>query len=400
MPKLLHIAAKDFRIIMRDKAAFLIMLAMPLALIFILGSALGGINESTAVNIDVAIVNDDTGDAGAEFADALTGIEDLQNLFNMTVRDDAEAVRAEVERGDLTAALIIPAEFSARLAAGTPVSLEVLQDPGAEIAAGIWAGVARAGAANLSAGQVIRLSVEDALAEAGVPAGAIDGATGGQTGGHQQYTFDAVAVEDLEVATEKQIPMVDFYAAGQTAMFVLFVSMFGAFTFAKERREQTLARVLVSPTTRIQVVGGKALGIFAVALAQLLVLFLGTTFIFGVDWGPNPFGTLVVGLAEALAAVGLGMTLAALGKTERAIGGIGPTAIMLFAAVGGSMVPTQFMPAWMKPIQSISPVYWSLDAFLALMRGASFASVLPSVAVLLAIGAVLFGVGVWRLRYE
>jgi hypothetical protein len=90
VPKLLHIAAKDFRIIIRDKAAFLIMLAMPLALIFILGSALGGIGESAATNIDVAIVNDDTGDAGEEFADALTGIEDLQNLFNMEVRDDAD----------------------------------------------------------------------------------------------------------------------------------------------------------------------------------------------------------------------------------------------------------------------------------------------------------------------
>jgi ABC-2 type transport system permease protein len=73
---------------------------------------------------------------------------------------------------------------------------------------------------------------------------------------------------------------------------------------------------------------------------------------------------------------------------------------MLCSAVGGSMIPGQFMPGWMKPIQSTSPIYWSLDAFLALMRGDTFASVLPSVAVLLAIAVVLFGIGVWRLRYE
>lgn len=397
MPRLIHIAAKDFRIMVRDKTAFLIMLAMPLALIFILGSALGGIDESTAVNIDVAIVNEDAGSAGTEFVDALTGVEQLKSLFNMSVRDDAAEVRGEVERGDLAAALVIPTDFSDKLAAGTPVTLEVLQDPGAEITAGIWAGVARAGAANLSAGQVLRLTVQDALADAGVPTAAVPEAVGGD---RDQHAFDAVTMEDLEVKSEKQVAMLDYYAAGQTAMFVLFVSMFGAFTFAKERREQTLARMLVSPSSKAQIVGGKSLGIFGVSVAQLTVLLLGTRYVFGVDWGPHPLGILIVGLCEALAAVGLGMTFAAVGKTERAIGGIGPTFIMLFGAVGGSMIPAQFMPAWMKPIQSVSPVYWSLDAMLGLMRGEGFSTIVPSVAALLTIAVVLYAFGVWRLRYE
>lgn len=397
MSRLLNIALKDFRVLVRDKAAFLIMLGMPLVLIFILGSALGGVGDSEVVDIPVAIVSVDSGEQGTHFAEAIADVEELQSVFNIEVSDDVEAVRTAVERGDLTAALVIPKDFSEALAAGEPVDLEVLQDPGSPMTAGIWAGVARAAGANLSAGQVVRMTVEDALIEAGVPA---DAAPGDQDTPGDQTAFDAVKVTQLDVEPEKQISMIDYYAAGQTGMFLLFGAMFGAFGFVKERREQTLARMLATPANKVDIVGGKSLGILAVAVCQFLVLFIGTRFLFGVDWGPTPVGIVLVGVAEAFAATGLAMTLSALGRTERAIGGIGPTVIMLFSALGGSMVPAEMLPTWMQPLQSISPVYWAVGAFLDLMRGEVLSTVLQPIGVLFLIGAVLFGFGLWRLRYE
>jgi ABC-2 type transport system permease protein len=395
MPRLIHIAVKDVKTLLRDRAAFLIMLGMPLVLIFILGSALGGVGESDSVDIPVAIVSQDAGAEGAHFAETIAGVKELESVFNIEVRDDLAAVRTEVERGDLTAALVIPAGFSDALAAGDPITLEVLQDPGSQLTAGIWAGVARAAAANLSAGQIVRLTVTNVMAEAGVPPAAQQ-----TDGGEQAMTFDAVGVKAIEIEPEKQITMIDYYAAGQTGMFLMFGAMFGAFAFVRERREQTLARMLSSPATKFDVVGGKSLGILTVGIVQFFVLFLGTKYLFGVDWGPTPGGIIIVGVAEAFAATGLAMTLSALGKSERAIGGIGPTVIMLFAALGGSMIPVEQMPAWMKPLQSISPVYWALDAFLELMRGGAMSTALVSVGALLGIGAVLFGFGLWRLSYE
>ncbi|MDO9556025.1 MAG: ABC transporter permease [Coriobacteriia bacterium] len=397
MTRLLHIAVKDMKILLRDKAAFLIMLGMPLVLIFILGSALSGVGESENVDIPVAIVSVDAGDQGAPFAEAIADVEELQAVFNIEVLDDVELVRSKVEKGDLTAVLVIPVGFTEALAAGEPIELEVLQDPGSEMTAGIWVGVARAAAANLSAGQIVRITVENTLARAGIPQSPVTFQQG-DTGG--DIAFDAVSVKQLDVEPEKQVEMIDYYAAGQTGLFLLFGAMFGAFGFARERRERTFARILASPATTMDLVGGKSLGILGVACAQFLVLYLGTTLLFGVDWGPTPSGILLVGFAEAWAATGLAMTLSVLGKTERAIGGIGPTVIMLFAALGGSMIPVDMMPAWMLPLQSVSPVYWAMGAFLDLMRGEAFSVVLMPVGILLGIGAVLFTFGLWRLRYE
>jgi len=94
------------------------------------------------------------------------------------------------------------------------------------------------------------------------------------------------------------------------------------------------------------------------------------------------------------------MTLAALGRSERAIGGIAPAFIMLFAALGGSMIPAEQLPEWLLPAQVLSPVYWTVDGLLQLIKGGSLAAVLPNIGAVLVIAIVLFTFGVWRLRYE
>lgn len=420
MRPLLTIAAKDALIVMRDKTALLIMLAMPIALIFILGSALGGLSNGTA-NIDakVAIVNLYEGDTGQLFVDGLTGKEEVAALFDMELADDVGEARAGVENGDLTAALVIPADLTEKIAAGEPVSLEVLQDPGSQVTAGVWTSIVRAAVSSASAQIVAGRTLSELAAQT---QGASSGATGttGSTGATgtldtlgataptaptgaepaAALPLNTITVRATDVVLQKQISTISYYAAGMTGMFLLFGSMFGAFAFIGERREQTLARMLATPASRFDVVGGKALGIFGLVVLQFLVLLAGTRFLFGIDWGTNVAGTIAVGVAEAFTAAGLAMTFSALGKTERAVGGIAPAFIMFFAATGGSMIPAEYLPSWLLPLQAISPVYWSVNAFLDVMRGAAFSAVLGPVAALIVIGAALFGFGLWRVKYE
>lgn len=403
MSPLLRIATKDTKIMVRDRAALLVMLGMPLALIFILGSALGNIGEGDSLDVEVAIVNLDSGDTGEKFVEGLTSSEDIDAVFNIAVRDDAEAVRTEVERGDLTAALIIPEDLSEKVLADEPVALEILQDPGSQMSAGIWAGVVRAGVANASAQIIAAHTLQETFAGAAGTGGqsAPPGATGPPSAETMpQLAFDAVTVSEVEVEVEKQVSMISYYAAAMSGMFLLFGGMFGAFSFVKERREQTLARMLATPSSKFTIVGGKALGVLVIGVLQFLVLYLGTRLLFQVDWGQNVAGTILVGLAETLAAAGLAMTLAALGRSERAIGGIAPAFIMLFAALGGSMIPAEQLPEWLLPAQVLSPVYWTVDGLLQLMKGGSLAAVLPNIGAVLVIAIVLFTFGVWRLRYE
>ena len=403
MRNLFTIAAKDTRIMVRDRAALLVMLAMPLGLIFILGSALGNLGEGDSLDAEVAIVNDDTGETGQRFVDALTSAEEIDAVFNIHVRDDAGEVRTEVERGDLTAALVIPADLTDRIMRGEPAPLEVLQDPGSTVSAGVGAAVVRAGVAQASAQIVAGHTLAEALStppSAGPPPGAdASGASAGVSHGYpgqaQELELDAVHVSELEVELEKEVSMISYYAAAMSGMFLLFGGMFGAFSFVRERREQTLARMMSTPSSTAIILGVMLLGVL-----QCLVLLVGTRTLFQVDWGSDVLAVVLVGFAEVLAAAGLAMTLAALGKTERAIGGIAPAFIMLFAALGGAMIPAEQLPSWLLPAQVFSPVYWTIDSFLRLMQGGALVDILPNIGAVTAIGLALLGFGAWRVRYE
>jgi ABC-type multidrug transport system permease subunit len=64
------------------------------------------------------------------------------------------------------------------------------------------------------------------------------------------------------------------------------------------------------------------------------------------------------------------------------------------------MFPAEAMPSWLRPFQVISPVYWTLDGFLDVIRGAAFPDVAVNAGIVVVIGLVFYAFGIWRLRYE
>lgn len=405
MSRLLDIAFKDASVLLRDKASLLVLVAMPFALIFILGSAFGGL-ESGDIGIKVAIVNEDTGGIGDQFVTELTEAEGLDELFDITVSEDAAETRKKVEAGDLVAALIIPPDATERVSAGNPLAVEVLKDSGSEISANIWEGVIRAGVSHASA-QIVVSQMTGSVGSS-APVGLPPGSTtlGGEGTREEPPStqpapaLDAVTVKRVELEATDDFSYIAYYSAGMTAMFLLFGSMFGAFSFVTERREKTLDRMFVAPVAKLPVVLGKGLGIIMIGLGQLALLILGTKLVFSVDWGVHMGATFALGAAEVFAATGLAMALAAFGKTERAIGGLGPAAIMLFSVTSGAMFPVEGLPTWLRPLQLISPVYWTLGGFDEVMAGATLGDVAWRVGIVMLIGVVLYAIGVWRLRYE
>ncbi|MDP2181070.1 MAG: ABC-2 transporter permease [Actinomycetota bacterium] len=414
MSRLLSISLKDITVWLRDPAALGVLLGMPIILILILGAAFGGLGGGGDFSAHVAIVNLDEGASAAsatppggstrigdEIVSALTDNEDLAGLFEIEQRDDAEAVRTEVERGDLIAALIVPADFTERINAGEAVDLEVLRDPGSELSSGIWESVIRSIATEFSRISVIAQTSGQVSADAGLPPEALQGAIG--------LAVQAASAEDVAspvevkaadaVREEGEISPLDFFSLSMTSMFLMFGAMFGAFSFITERREQTMSRLLTTPTTRSSVVGGKMLGIFLLGMLQFGVLFAYTSGMMKVNWGASVAGTWMIAAAEMAATTGLAVLIASIAKTERGAGGIGPLVIQVMALIGGAFFQISVLPEWLQPIRYASVIGWALEGFQKVQTGgAGPADLLGEVGALFAFAVVFFGVGVWRLR--
>ena len=410
MRRAIYIALKDLRVWARDPAALGVLIAMPAILIVILGSALGGIMGGGGAQINVAIVNLDSrilnttrsDDQAAKLEDALTNSDRIKALFSIERSRDLAGTRARVASGDLAAALVIPKGFGAHLGDGQPVQLEVFTDPGSGTAAGIWESVVKAVATRYSAVTiVVRTTLEAAqnsdsaiLMRPG-GAGAIAGLAITQAA--KDDALDSVTVDDTVTSGNVKITSLDYYALSMTAMFLMFGAMYGAFSTIRERREQTMSRMLASPTPRTAVVGGKMLGVFALGASQFVALYLFTRFVLHVQWGANPIATLLVAFGEVAAVTGLSTLIASLAKSERGVGGIGPLVVQIQALVGGAFFPVTILPSWLQWVRFLSVVGWTIEGWRRVqVEGLGVAAILQPVAVLIAFALVFFAFGVWR----
>lgn len=403
-----HIALKDLLIWMRDPTALGILLAMPALLILILGSAFGGFSGESDAGIKVAIVDLSRGASVAAGADAppsdvlveaLTTTDRLEGLFDITELPSEKIARELIRNGDLVAALVIPAGFDAAVSSGTATKLVVLKDPGSETSAAIWESVVDSLATQLSAASVSVQTVMQTVSR-GNPAAMAAG--GGALVGRaveavtEEDALDGVEVTDTE-SNSADLSALDYVGISMVAMFLMFGSMFGAFSTITEKREQTMDRMLSSPTPRWVIVLGKMLSVFVLGMAQFAVLYVFTRYVFGVWWGESMVATTAVAAAEMLAVTGLATLVAAFAKSERAVGGIAPLVVQVQALIGGAFFPVEALPEWLQPIKYLSVIGWTMEAWLDIQRqGAGLLDVMGPITALVTIAAVLFGVGVWR----
>jgi ABC-2 type transport system permease protein len=394
-----HIGVRDLTITIRDRASLGILLVMPMVLIVILSSALGNL-ASNLGKTPVAIVNLDKGTVGAKVTDGFFTSSQLTDLFlAQRMRDPAQAA-ALVARGDLAGALVVPADFSRRLNTGRSSVLTLYVDPGRQIAGTVFRSVAESLSTRVSAASIAARTSVYYVAGLRVPDPTFVGRVIGTAVQSASSTgaIAAVGVQETTAAQGKQLSTLSYYSGAMSVMFLMFGAMFGAFSLVRERDNWTLPRMLMTPTSRFQILGGKMLGVFMVGAAQFAVLFAFTNAL-GVRWG-DPLALAFVAASTVGAATGLSVFIAAVARTVRSVSGIAQMLIQFMAAVGGSFIPVAQFPAWMQPLHYASVNGWAIDAILAIMNGGHLPAVLPNVAALLAIAAAFFAIGSWRLRWE
>jgi ABC-2 type transport system permease protein len=178
-------------------------------------------------------------------------------------------------------------------------------------------------------------------------------------------------------------------------MFFVILSICGQ--FVQERGSGVLTRLLSLGVPLPVMLASKALPYLGVNVLQAaLMLAVGA-------WLMPVLGGDALSLAHAdlaalacavgaisAAAVGLALMLACLVRSPAQAALAGPLVNLLMAAIGGIMVPTFVMPAFMQQAAGFSPMNWGLQALLAvLVRGGDTAAVLPWAMRLAAFAAVM-----------
>ena len=408
MKKLLLIGFKDLQLMFRDRAALTFMLLAPFLLTigmgFVTGRFSGG--SSGLSDIPVIIVNQDNGQLGDALADVFSA-EELSDLMEPTESPDPEAARRLIDEDEAAAAVIIPAGFTRSIipAEGTtfdegyvepePVQIEVYANPSRPTSAGVVKAIVDEFVSRLEEGRTSGMTSIMGLLESGLltPQNAESEAQSlfQEVGQSENNAITLRTAEEGGEAVEFDI--LAYMAPSMALLFLMYTVSYGGRSILAERSQGTLPRLLVSPTSSAQVLGGKVLGIFLTGVAQVGILIAASAILFGVEWGDTA-GVIMLILAAVFGATGWGMLITALARSPAQVGSVGSAIMLIFGILGGSFINLEQMPSFVRTVSKITPNAWGLDGFTTLALGGGLPSLAEPILALLIMGGLLFGISV------
>jgi ABC-2 type transport system permease protein len=346
--------------IRRDRPSLALLFIAP---ILITGLLTFILREGETPDVTAVLVNEATGPAGAA-GDLLTGaLEDA----GIAVSDapDRETARAAIRDGDASVAVVIPADL---VPDGSLVVITLGLDPAGE------------GSQLSAVGEAILTAVADAT--------------------------DAVLPDinrETIYGTDSDDPMVPFAPAIVAFFLYFFVYLLTGVSFLRERTGGTLERLMATPVTRGEVVGGYLLGFGLFATVQVAVLLtwsLGTLQVpalgplpafavgLGIPVAGSPLIAFLVVVLLALGAVSLGIFLSTFARTELQVIQFIPVVLVPQFLLSGVLFPVNSLPELLQPLVAVMPLGYAVDALRQVfIRGADL-----SVAVLQLDLLVLAGV--------
>ena len=389
----LLLASKDTKIFFRDRFAVVFAFAFPL--LFTLGFtlALGGI-LSDDESLQVTLVTREEG------KDSLSRqiIDGLSASDTFAVNEMAyDTARREVEAGTLPGFIAFPSRFTESLAGvggNNTAVLEVVtnaDDP--EDAAALDA-LAHTIARQVSDTQLAFLSLSLLPTEVDKEAAMLRLSELGDFSSKQLVTFPEEQVGDRERPNAS-----NFTLSGYLTMFIFFAAALSAEAIARERRNQTLERLLTNGVRRESIILGKFLTGTYRGVMQVVVLWGVGIVAFGIDLGSSPLAVILISLAIVFTSSSFGVMLAALVRTAEGASSAGVLVSLVLAPLGGSWWPLFITPDWMQALGKLTPHGWANTAFNNLMLfHADFGDVVVNMVAVTAFGVVFLIVAFTRFR--
>jgi ABC-2 type transport system permease protein len=421
--KMLDIAFKDFTRSFRSYFALMFMFGVPLLMggmfFFMLGSRGSADDAFSVPATKVIVANLDRGGPGfdavkAQFpvADArsmgeviLATLQDerFADLMEVSTADSAEAARTAVDHQAAGVAVIIPADFSEKFSAlAGQATVELYKDPTLSLGPAIVESILSQYMEGMSGAKI---AVNVVLKQAGSTDPALMGSV------LQQYLAASFAGDPssslLEIRSPSSVKepsnpvgvIVSLIMSGMTVFYAFFTGASSAQSILREEEEGTLPRLFTTPTSQTAILGGKLLAVVLTVAVQMVVMVILGRLIFAISWGNAlPLAFVILGSVAAASAFGV-FLMSLLKNAKQAAVVFGPviTATGMLGMVkiftGGSSTLNA-----LDTISLFVPQGWAMRGLLQTMNAAPLGDVLLTVAVLLAIGAVLFTVGALRFQ--
>ncbi len=402
MRKLLASAHKEFLLLTRDIGGLAVLFLMPLLLVITITLIQDNTFKTIKQNkIPIILVDNDKGEVSQSILDNLRS----SDMFELSEHSNQELVQELIQNGKYQLAIVIPENLS--------------KDLNKKVSENVNGILAQFGAIEDS---IPRKKSRLATKEVKLyfdPATQFSFRNSIKSGIDQmvskietQTIYKAFQQEITDDPDEKIFDTESFISfkeiipnAGEDALIpnstqhnipawtlfaIFFIILPLSINMVNEKNQGTFVRLRTHPVSYATVLGGKALIFLVVALIQFALMLLVGIYLFPFLGLPtlDVSGRLpllfLVALFAGLAAVGLGLLIGTIAKSQEQSAPFGATFVVILAAIGGVWVPVFAMPKFMQALSNLSPMNWGLNAFYdVFLRNVGLSELLPEITLLL-----------------
>jgi len=373
-----RLGVKDLLVFARDRLRLVTFVIMPIFMMVMTGYVFP--NQNVLKNAPLGVVNLDQGPLGAQIILGLNQASPGQGekLLKLTyLKDEAEADQ-EIKDQEINGAIVIPADFSSKIAAGQQATITTITDQSNPQISLMISGTLDKLMSDIS-NQMATKKVETLIPGVADPQGVIN---------------------PFVVETKGIIPgnpnYFEFMAPGIMAMVIMMAAMIGlAGSVSRERELGTMDGILSAPISRLSVVVGKSFALGVRGLLQAALTLILAVLLFGVVVHGNLGIVILLLILTVFSFIGIGLIISAVSSDQETAMTIMMTVMFPMMFLSGAFFPVQQMPMVLQWISKVIPLTYSVEALRkCIVLGTGLSGMTTEVWVMLAFGAVFLAIAI------
>ena len=372
MKIIINIIIKEFLQLKRDPRLFSIIFISPVLQLVLLGYAANlDIN-----NINTVVYDQDKTVTSRDF------VEKFKSSAYFSVNnyvDNYEQITDLINKGDDLWALVIPNDFEKKLERNEQVKVQALFDGSDGNKAGIAFGYVTGVVSSYSQNVLIEMQNKAGIKRA----------------------LSGTVVPEIRVWYNPDLKTRYFMLPGIMGLILTIITTtLMAMGIVKEREIGTLEQIIVTPIKPVQLIIGKTIPFVILGFVDVFLVMGVMVFWFGIGIRGDFFYLMFASLIYVLSALGLGLFISTISKTQQQAMMVAMFGILLpMNFLSGFAFPIENMPGWIQPITYLIPLRYYITILRGvILKGDGFFQLIPETTALLVIGILILALSSVRFR--
>ncbi len=186
-------------------------------------------------------------------------------------------------------------------------------------------------------------------------------------------------------------------------VLVILVSMIGLFLTAlnivREKEAGTIEQINVTPVMKYQLLVGKLLPFWIIALFELAFGLILGKILFKIPIEGSIFLLFAFAGVFLLTVLGIGLLISTMANTQQQVMFMVFFFMITFILMSGIFTPEESMPYWAQKVNFLNPfAYFMRVIRMILLKGSGFTDILRDFSIITVFSIVILSTAIWRYR--